>query len=310
MRKRRTISVVIPVYYNEESLPSLFREVRTLESALRKRSLSLELIFVDDGSGDRSLKVLLDFKRRRSRTRVVKLTRNFGAVHASKTGLRFVTGDAFTVLAADLQDPPRLIPEMVDHWLDGSKFVICERIKRGDPLISRLFSRLYYILLRTFIVPGYPPGGFDMALMDRSILPHLIGSSKSVFTPLLTYWLGHPPVVIRYARPARPHGSSRWSFRKKLGAFLDVVFGFSITPIRLISALGGIISLASFVFGTSVVYHALIGSVPVRGFAALASLTAFLLGLVILMLGVIGEYLWRIFEETNRRPETVIDEVY
>jgi len=306
----KKLSIVVPVYFNAGSLPRLFEELLKLEAKLAERAVSLELIFVDDGSKDESLSLLLDFKAKRPETKVAKLTRNFGAVHCSKTGFQFVTGDAFMILAADLQDPPELVLTMVDHWLTGSKFVICERITRDDPIISKIYSKVYYKLLRALVIPNYPEGGYDIALMDKAFLPHMLNSSKSVFTPLLAYWLGYKPDVIYYHRRAREYGKSRWTFAKKFQTFLDVMLGFSITPIRVISGIGVIVSLCSFFYGGSVVAHALFRRIPVEGFATIVALITFLLGLIILMLGIIGEYLWRIFDETNKRPETVIEEVW
>lgn len=306
----KTLSVVTPVYFNAGSLPRLFEEFVKLELQLASHGVALELIFVDDGSKDHSLDLLLKFKQRRPATKVVKLTRNFGAVHCSKTGFRFVTGDAFMIVAADLQDPPGLIVEMVERWKKGAKFVICERSTRDDPLVSRIYSRIYYKLLRALVIRDYPQGGYDMALMDRALLEPMMNSAKSVFTPLLAYWLGYTPEVIKYHRPKREHGKSGWTFRKKLTAFLDVMLGFSITPIRLISAVGALTAVCSFVYGGAVIVNALLNRIPVEGFATVVALITFLLGLIILMLGVIGEYLWRIFEETNKRPETVIEQVW
>lgn len=304
------LSIVIPVYFNSSSLPLLFEELLKLESQLSKQEVLLELIFVDDGSKDDSLLKLLAFKERRNSTKVIKLTRNFGAVHCSKTGFQFVTGDAFMVLAADLQDPPNLVIELVSRWKKGSKFVICERITRDDPLTSEILSKIYYKLLRKFVISDYPEGGYDMALMDKALLSPMLNSAKSVFTPLLAYWLGYKPEVIYYHRPARIHGKSGWTFSKKFSAFLDVILGFSITPIRAISGVGAIVAVFSILFGISVVTNALFHRVPVEGFATVVALITFLLGLIILMLGIIGEYLWRIFDETNRRPETVIENTW
>lgn len=306
----KKLSIVVPVYFNAGSLPRLFEELEKVETQLDERSMSLELIFVDDGSRDESLVRLLEFKAKRPETKVVKLTRNFGAVHCSKTGFRFVTGDAFMIVAADLQDPPALIIEMVDRWRAGSKFVICERITRDDPFVSKAYSKIYYILLRFLVLPDFPKGGYDMALMDKSFLPHLLNSAKSVFTPLLAYWLGYQPDAIHYHRPARAHGKSRWTFWKKLTAFLDAMLGFSIKPIRAISGIGAIVAFCSFLYGALVVTHALFHRIPVEGFATVVALITFLLGLIIVMLGMMGEYLWRIFDETNKRPETVIEEIW
>ncbi|MFM8395166.1 MAG: glycosyltransferase family 2 protein [Acidobacteriota bacterium] len=308
MRKR--LSIVIPVYYNADSLPLLYEHLCLVEEQLDRLEMDLQLIFVDDGSGDDSLEKLLEIKQIRPETRVVKLTRNFGAVHATKCGLQFVTGDCFLPLAADLQDPPELIIEMVERWRAGSKFTICERISRDDPILTVFYAKIFYWLVHHLVIKDYPDGGYDMALMDRSLLPYLINSSKNLYTPLLAYWLGFRPEVIKYHRKKRVHGKSRWTFSKKLNATLDVFLGFSIKPIRLISFFGVVVACLSFLYGNSLVVTSLMGNRPVPGFATIASLLCFLLGIVIVMLGVIAEYLLRVFEELNKRPEVVIDEIY
>ncbi len=306
----KTVSIIVPVYRNAASLPVLFERLREVESTLIERhSVSLQLIFVNDGSRDGSQQALVEIKRQRAEATVVRLSRNFGAVHASRAGFAFVTGDAFAIVAADLQDPPELLLDMVPRWLGGSKFVIAVRASREDPLLSRIYSWMYYRLLRLLVLPDYPDGGFDIALMDRSMLDPMRNCSKNAFTPLLAYWLGYQPDVVSYHRPKREHGRSGWTFTKKAKAFLDVMLGFSVTPIRLISAIGVVVAGASFAYGIAVIVGALYGNIPVSGFAALASLITFLLGTIILMLGIIGEYLWRIFDEVNRRPESVIDEI-
>ena len=306
----KVLSVIVPVYFNEGSLPHLFLELQGVEQQLLAMGVGLELIFVDDGSGDGSFGELVKIKAVRPATRLVKLSRNFGAVHSSKTGYQFVTGDAFLVIAADLQDPPGLIVEMVRRWLNGSKFVMCVREKRGDPPATKLFARFYYRLLRAMVVPDYPDGGYDMALMDRVMLPHMQAGGKNINPNVFAFWLGFKPDVIPYERRARVHGKSRWTFRKKVKFFLDTLLGFSIVPLRLISLTGMVVSAVSLAFVCFVVFNGLLGRYHVPGFATLASIISFLLGLVICMLGVIGEYLWRIFDEINRRPEAVIEEVH
>ena len=304
------LSIVVPVYYNEESLPLLFGELLKIENILLEKEMEMELIFVDDGSGDNSLGELLKIKKQRTSTQVIKLTRNFGAVHASKTGFRFVTGDCFLTLAADLQDPPEMILQLVEKWQGGAKYVVAARSDRDDPLGSKIFSFIYYRLIRRLVVPGYPDGGYDMALMDKEILPYLQKSSKNMFTPLLTYWLGFEPVVLFYKRRKRIHGQSRWNFSKKLTSAIDAIFGFSFAPIRFLSIMGLFVSLISFCYAVWIIISAILGKTDVPGFATIVSLIAFLQGMVIFMLGVIGEYIWRIFDEVNQRPETVIDAIY
>ena len=303
----KTLSVVVPVYFNERSLPELFEKMLDVEGQLRELGLALELIFVDDGSQDDSWKVLLSLRERRPATRLIKLSRNFGAVEASKAGYRYVTGDCFVTVAADLQDPPQVIVEMAKHWLAGSRFVISERARREDPLLSRSFSFVYYKLVNALVMRHYPAGGFDMALMDKAMQAPMANSAKNVFTPLLAFWLGFTPTIIKYDRPKREHGRSRWTFSRKFKTFVDVMLGFSVTPIRMMSALGVVVALVSFSYGSIVFLWALVRGMEVPGFASLVSLITFLQGVIILMLGLIGEYLWRIFDETNRRPEVVVE---
>lgn len=306
----KKLSIVIPVYFNAPSLNDLHKALIQLEQDLLSLDVALELIFVDDGSQDDSFEKLLEIKNVDSRIKVIKLTRNFGSVHAIKTGFRFVSGDCFTVLAADLQDPPDMLLEMVKRWLAGSKFVICERMSRDDPLTTIIFSKIYYKLLRLMVMKDFPEGGFDLALMDKDMLSYMVNSAKNSYMALLAYWLGYKPDVISYHRRPRIHGKSRWTFAKKFKVFVDVMLGFSVTPIRAISAIGAIVSLLSFSYGILVVIFAFIEGNPVAGFPTIVALITFLLGLIILMLGIIGEYLWRIFDETNLRPETVIEKVY
>lgn len=305
-----TVSVVIPVYFNGDALPHVIGELVRVEAELAKHDFTMDLIFVDDGSGDNSFQELMRIKQMRPATTIIKLTRNFGAVHASKTGMARASGDCVLVLAADLQDPPELILQGVDLWRKGEKFVLFARRKRKDPPATRLFAFIYYMLLRTMVVPDYPPGGYDVALMDKAFMPYIVNSSKNVNTALFAYWLGFRPAIVYYDRRERQHGRSRWTFSKRLKFFIDSLLGFSVTPIRMILVIGLAVSTLSFVYGIWVIISALRGKISVQGFPTVVALNSFLLGLVIVMLGIIGEYIWRIFDEVNKRPESVIDDIY
>jgi dolichol-phosphate mannosyltransferase len=188
--------------------------------------------------------------------------------------------------------------------------MICIREARNDPASSKLFAYLYYRLLWLFVTKDYPPGGYDLALMDKAFLPYLQNSSKNVNTPLFAYWLGFAPEKLYYERRPRLHGKSRWTFSKKVTFFIDSILGFSVLPIRLMSLVGIIVAVLSFAYGGVIAVNAVFGNRDVPGFPTVVSLLAFLLGLVIVMLGIIGEYLWRIFDEINKRPESVIDEIF
>ncbi len=300
--------MVLPVYFNEESLVPLYSELEKFEHQLADRDMDLELIFVDDGSGDNSFSELLKIKEKRPETKVIKLTRNFGAVAASKTGLRFVTGNCFTMVAADLQDPLDKVLAMLDLWLEGSKYVICQRESRDDPVSNRILSWLYYRLVRSLIVENYPPRGFDLMLLDSMALPYLRDSNKNINTHLFAHWLGFSPRIIKYHRPERPFGVSRWTLSKRLKLAIDSVTGFSVAPIRLVSAFGLVVAFLSFCYGLTILAGALFDNAQVAGFPTLATLISFFGGLILFTLGVLGEYLWRIFENQSSKPEAVIAE--
>jgi dolichol-phosphate mannosyltransferase len=306
----RLLSVVIPVYWNEPSLPALEKGLLWLEARLAERDMGLEVIAVNDGSGDGSLDGLLAIRSRRPWLKVVSLARNFGAVAASKTGLRYVSGDCFIIVAADLQDPLETVLDMVDHWRDGSRFTIARRIAREDPPSTRFFAWIYYQVIRLLVVRHYPRGGFDLMLMDRFLLPYMAGSGRNTNPNMFAIWLGVPPAVVPYRRRAREHGRSRWTFRKKLNFLIDTVSGFSVTPIRILSGFGMLVALLAFAYGINIVVQTLLGSSSAQGFPTVVTLIAFFSGLILVMLGVIGEYVWRIFDNVSGKPESVVERTW
>jgi len=227
---QQTLSVIIPVYWNESSIPFLGEKLVEFERSLQALDLALEVICIDDGSGDDSLKQLLELRKTRPGLKVIALSRNFGAVAASKAGLPFVTGDCFVIVAADLQDPLEQVFEMAKHWRAGHRLVISRRESRDDPLLTKAFSWLYYVMLRLLVVKDYPAGGFDLMLMDRLLLPYLAGSGKHTNPTIYAFWLGFQPVILSYHRVARAHGKSRWTFGKKLNFMIDSISGSFCTP--------------------------------------------------------------------------------
>lgn len=305
----KILSIVIPVYQNQDSLLNLYNELKLLQSNLSKIDIDVEIVFVDDGSTDNSFSIICDFAKTNKALRVIKLTRNFGAVQATKTGFRFISGDCFTYLSADLQDPPNLLLELVCEWIKGHKLVIAERTSRDDPYISVIFSKLYYWALKRFALPDFPKGGFDMAIMDKDLLLPIINSSKNTHLAPLIFWLGYTPVIVPYKRQKRIHGKSMWTFSKKIKAFLDAFLGFSVAPIRAISLTGFAVSIMSLGYGIFRFTHSIFFGNEVPGFTTLACLISFLLGIIIMMLGIIGEYLWRLYDNSNGRPEAVVEKI-
>ncbi len=304
------LSIVVPVYFNGMNLPDTIPQLLALET--RADGLSLELVFVDDGSGDDSLAVLREFQARHpDRIRIVKLTRNFGSMAAILAGLTVARGDCVGMIAADLQDPPELLLDMVSHWRAGSKAVFAVRADREDSVSQRLFARAYYSLIRRFALNDYPPGGFDFFLVDRQVVRDMVRiSEKNTNLMSLIFWLGYRPVMLPYVRRARAMGKSRWTLSKKIKLFIDSFVAFSYVPIRFLSATGLVVATTAFAYGAYVFYAWLVNDIPVRGFAPVILVLAFTAGIQMTMLGVLGEYLWRTLDETRRRPAFVIDEIF
>jgi len=305
----RKASVVVPVYFNEENLPETIPALLALGSRLT--DVSLELVFVDDGSGDRSLEILHEYQRRYPRIiKVVKLTKNFGSMSAIQAGLSVATGDCVGIIAADLQDPPELLIEMIEHWKKGSKAVLSVRHGREDSFWERLFAWGFYALIRRWAFKDYPAGGFDVCVIDRQLVDQLNAiHEKNSNIMSLIFWLGYRPVLIPYVRRRRTKGKSRWTLTKKIKLFVDSLAAFTYAPIRLLTVLGLLTALAAIGYAGVVFVSRLVYGAPVPGFAAIVILIAFTAGVQMMMLGVLGEYLWRILDETRKRPLYVIGSI-
>lgn len=303
------LSVVVPVYFNEASLPHLETALLRLERELAGDSVELELIFVNDGSLDKSLELLRALQVRRPGTIVLNHLSNQGSMQAIKTGLKYVTGNCFTYLAADLQDPPELIVEMVREWSKGARFVVRTRASRQDPFLTKIFAWLNYRMVRWLIMPTYPEGGFDMAVMDKAFLPHLLRCGHNKNLAMFAWSLGIPAKILTYHRQEREHGKSMWTFRKKINYFIDSSVGFSVKPMRLATGIGFCIALGCFLYVGVVVVGKAFGFIDVPGFAALAALLGFLNGCAFIFMGLLGEYIWRIYREMDRHAEPIIEEI-
>ncbi len=306
----KTFSIIVPVYYNEANLADTIPQLQALQEQLA--DYRLELIFVDDGSGDQSLRILRDFQARNPEIiAVIKLTRNFGSMAAIQAGLAAATGDCIGVISADLQDPPELLPEMVRHWEKGIKAIFAVRQVREESVIQRLFSLSYYALIRNLAISAYPNGGFDFFVVDRQIVDELNRiREKNTNVMSLTFWLGFRPVLIPYTRRRRMKGKSRWTLAKKIKLFVDTFVAFSYVPIRFLSILGFIVALGSFLYGAFVLLYWLFFGIPVKGFVPTILAVTFASGLQMAMLGVLGEYLWRVLDEVRKRPQFVVDEIF
>ncbi|MCC6499823.1 MAG: glycosyltransferase family 2 protein [Anaerolineales bacterium] len=304
------ISIVVPVYFNEANLPDTIPQLLSLAEKLP--GYSLELVFVDDGSGDRSLDLLLDFRSQNpEKIKVVKLTRNFGSMSAIQAGFTVATGDCVGMISADLQDPPEIFFDMIAHWEKGNKAVFAVRQDREDPVVQKSLSNLYYSFIRKFALADYPNGGFDFFLVDRQViadLNHIREKNTNIMT--LIYWLGYKPVMIPYIRRQRSKGRSRWTFAKKIKLFIDTFVAFSFFPIRILSLIGLLVAIGSFLYGAFVLFYWYFFGTEVRGWVPTILVLSFTSGIQMAMLGVLGEYLWRTLDEARNRPPFVIDAVF
>ena len=303
------ISFVIAVYHNEGALSKTHEKIRmTFETVLTAHEY--EIVFVDDGSRDGSLQELLQLKKSDPCIKIVTFTRNFGQMAAMLAGFKEASGDAIINISADLQDPVELIPQMVGKWLEGAETVICYRTDRSDTLGAKLFSRIAYGVLR-MSWPQIPPGGFDFVLMDRKVMDafNAIDVRHRFFQGDLL-WTGYRTSFIPYVRLKRTIGKSQYNFAKKLKNFIDAVLDASYLPIRFISLLGLVTSALGVLYSATIVYSWTRGDTPFQGWAPIMIAILLVGGLIMVMLGVIGEYVWRINEEVRKRPNYVVRDKY
>ncbi len=302
------ISVVIPVYYNADSLPLLMEKLREISSANSKGDF--EFVFVDDGSGDNSFNVLMGVAQDDPRVRVVKLSRNFGSNPAILAGLTYARGDCAVVITADLQDPPELIPQLVDVWREGNQVVLGARRGRSDPFVSRLFAAGFNRLFRRFVFSDFPPDGFDFMLIDRRVIDILVRLNEKnsyIFGQVL--WVGFKRQVIYYDRVKRKHGYSRWTITKKIKHFIDAFAAFSYLPLRAASTLGFLLAALGFLYALFIIGLRLFKDIQVAGWASLTVVVLITSGAQLVLIGVLGEYLWRALDETRRRPPFIVESV-
>ena len=305
--RRPTISIVTPCWREAENLPILRAR---LDAVLAKADFDWEHVIVDDHSPDNTFEVAAGFAATDPRIKVVRLARNSGAHLADYCGLELASGDAAIVMAADLQDPPEIIPELVERWRAGDQVVwACRRRRIGEDMFGRATSAAYYWLLRR-LVPSetLPPQGADFFLLDRKVLNALAQCRESNFSILaLILWLGFRQGQIFYDKQARLHGKSSWTFLKNVKLVMDSIISFSHLPLRLISLFGVIIAIAGFLYAADIAINHFVGNIPVEGWSSLMVATLLLSGTQMVMLGVIGEYLWRTLHESRRRPRYNIE---
>lgn len=300
------ISIVVPVYYNEDTLMDLYRD---MQEKIMDKLGDYELVFVDDGSGDRSWEIMNEIRDMDENVRLVKLSRNFGEHAALLAGLSVCTGDCAVTKQADLQEDSGLILEMYESWKQGNKVVLAVRRSRDESRIKVFFADMYYAIVRKFVNKNMPVGGCDCYLIDRQVIEVLerLDEKNSSLT-LQVLWAGFRTDKVHFDRKDREKGESRWTFAKKFKLVMDSMMSFSYAPIRFMSMVGVLFNIGAVLLFINILVEYFTQGTPIAGWPSLMCVVLCSSGLILLMLGVLGEYVWRALDAARTRPPFIIDE--
>jgi polyisoprenyl-phosphate glycosyltransferase len=304
-----TKSLIIPVYKNELNIPDLTTAVDSIANIEGK---NFEVVFVVDGSPDNSLEMLGKLLPNKPySSQLISLSRNFGAFSAIRVGLSRARGRFVAVMAADLQEPPEIIHQFFAALEGGSTDIVFgQRVGRADPMIKTFFSNTFWAIYRKVAIPEIPKGGVDIFACNQKAKEALLSieeSNSSLVSQL--FWVGYRRLFIPYERKQREHGDSAWSISKRFRYMVDSIFSFSDLPILLILWIGVIGVTLSTALGLVTIVGKLTGSISIPGYTTIILVSAFFCSGVILTQGIIGCYLWRTFENTKKRPLSIVDKV-
>jgi glycosyltransferase involved in cell wall biosynthesis len=306
----KLISVVVPMLNEAGNVGPMCDALRQMADATS--GYDWEFVFVDDGSVDDTFKLLCDEAACDDRVKIVQLSRNYGGAIADSAGLQFAGGDAVIVIAGDLQDHPREIPRLLETWGDGVFDVVwAVRATRDDPPMDRLLSSLFAKLIRLVALPNFPKSGSGgFVLLSRVVISALNAfPERNRGVAALVLYSGFRQTQVTYHRQKREIGTSKWSLRRKVRAAIDIIVSFSMLPLRIGSLAGMICAVLAFLFMVIMVINRLIFGTEVPGLTQLSVLVLFLGGLQLLMLGVLGEYLWRTLDDTRQRPLFLVQQL-
>jgi polyisoprenyl-phosphate glycosyltransferase len=307
MKKKVTVSVVVPVY-NEQAV--VFESYTRLKAVLDGLNESYELIFVNDGSSDATPVIVRRICETDPNARFIDFARNFGHQTAITAGMDFASGDAVVVIDADLQDPPEVIPAMIARWREGYDVVYGKRAERkGETLFKRLTSAAFYRVLRKLTDVDVPVDTGDFRLIDRKVCDALKQvKERNRYVRGIVSWLGFRQTGVEFVREKRFAGETKYPLKKMLRFAFDAITSFSYKPLKLSSYVGVTVSLGSFAYLLVVLYLKLFTTTTVTGWASTMAVTLFFNGVVLMMLGIIGEYIGRIYDEAKGRPLYVVRE--
>jgi glycosyltransferase involved in cell wall biosynthesis len=307
---KKLISILIPAYNEEEVLPMLMERLGKL--AHENSKYDFEFLFINDGSRDNTLELIKKYAASDKRISYVNFSRNFGKEIAMCAGFDFVKGDAAVIIDADLQDPPELIPQMIDYWEQGYDDVFARRRSRaGESALKKQTSRWYYKILQSSTrIPIQVDTG-DFRLLDRRCIEALRSFRESErYTKGMFSWIGYKKKEILYDRDPRAAGETKWNYAKLINLAIDGITSFTTAPLRISSFIGAIISLVAFVYIIYLLLRPLFGVPTIPGYASTMAVILFMGGVQLLSIGIIGEYVGRIFNETKNRPLYLVEEYH
>ncbi|MCR5441903.1 MAG: glycosyltransferase family 2 protein [Lachnospiraceae bacterium] len=301
------ISIVIPVYYNSDTLRDLYED---LKSKVLGIIGEYEIVFVDDGSGDESWKIMNEIRLKDSNVKCVKLSRNFGEHAAIFAGLSVCTGDCAVTKQADLQEDSSLILQMYESWKKGNEIVLAARNTRKDNPVYVLFAGMYYKMIRKMVNRNMPTGGCDCYLVGRKAINELIKlNEKNSSLTLQVMWLGFQTDIIYFDRLEREKGKGRWTMAKKIKLVIDSILSFSYAPLRMMTYAGFLFDIFSLIMFIMVLVEYFTVGTPIAGWSSLMSVVLLGFGMIMTMIGIIGEYIWRALDASRNRPPFIIDTI-
>jgi len=308
MRKQPVYSVVVPAYNEQEVIKATYDR---LTKVMKDMGESYELIFINDGSKDRTAELIAEFCENDASIRLINFTRNFGHMSAISAGMENAKGQAIFVIDADLQDPPEVFPEMAAKWKEGYHVVYGKRTKRkGESIFKKLTAKVFYRFLRRMTSVDLPSDTGEFRLIDRKVCD-VVNSlpEKSRYIRGLVSWVGFKQIPVEYVREERFAGETKYPFRKMLTFAMDAVTSFSHKPLKLATGLGLSISLISFLYILYVIYQRYFTDRTIDGWASTIAAILFTQGIVLMILGLMGEYIGRIYKELQNRPNYIIQEI-
>ncbi|MEM7171468.1 MAG: glycosyltransferase family 2 protein [Pseudomonadota bacterium] len=308
VKQRADVSVVVP-FFNEQSVLTEFH--RRLTAVLDTLHENCEIVYVDDGSKDQSLEIVQNFPSSSSKVRCVALSRNFGKEPALSAGLKHSEGQAVIVIDADLQDPPELIPEMITKWREGYDIVNMQRsVRHGETWFKRLAATCFYKMLNSVAKLDIPENVGDFRLLSANVVNHINElPERNRFMKGIFSWPGFKQITLRFERDPRFCGETKWNYLNLLGLAIDGITSFSIRPLRIATIAGSLIALGTFIYGIMIVTKTLMFGEPVSGYPSIMVVMLALGGVQLLSIGILGEYIGRIFIETKQRPLYLVESI-